>query len=1191
VLLEIPGVVGTAVTGLPDGRAGVMILAERTGLAGLPQTLDGVPVTVRVTGRIMALSDPTQRQRPAPAGFSVGHPAITAGTIGARVRDALGRVYILSNNHVLANSNGASIGDPQYQPGPFDGGTAADQIATLTDFQTIAFGGTSNNTMDAAIALSSTALLDNAVPSDDGYGMPNSTIFGDANGDGLFDDRNALLGLNVQKYGRTTRLTHGQITGVNATVTVCYEVSGFTCTKSARFVDQLIISPGTFSGGGDSGSLIVTDDANLNPVALLFAGSSTVTIGNRIDLVLNRFGVTIDGFAPPPPGPLTDVAVMSVNGPSTTLQGTTAGVTVTVKNVGNQDVSTFNVTLQDTTEHVMLGTRTVAGLVAGASATLSFDWTPAGIGDHHLVAHQSMADERAINDQRSVTIPVVPPVTDVAVTDFTTPPSVIVDHTVNIGVTIANVGNQNVAGSFTVTLRDSTAGVTLGTQTVTGFAPGASTMLIFSWNATGAALGTHRLVATHSLSDDDASNNRLATLVPVNPKPTDIATTDITAPRSVVQGDTAHVMVTVKNVGEVDVGASFAVVLTDGWDGVTVGTGTVAGLAVGATTTVDIAWNTVGAAVAGHTLFATQQLADDNSANNSIGISVGVTAPAPPGPPPPPPPPPPSPADLAVTGITAPARVTQGDVAPVTVTVQNVGGLDVTANFDVVLTDGYAGATIGTQAISGLGAGASTTRTFNWNTTGVALDGHTLFATQKLADNNSANNTVGIGVIVQAPPTTDVAVAGVSAPAAVIQGSTTAIGVTVQNVGGLNVSSSFDVVLTDATAGVTIGTQTIAGLAVGANTTRTFNWNTTSAALGSHALVATQSLTDANGANNQGSATVTVNAPSTDVAVTGLTAPGSVPKGSTATIGVTVQNVGGVNVSIFNVVLTDATAGVTIGTQTVTALAVSASATRSFSWNTASAELGSHTLVATQTLTDDNAANNSRSASVTVNPAPADLALVSITAPGQVTVGDTAPVVITVQNVGGQDVTANFDVVLTDGTAGNAVLGTQTIPGLIIGATATRTFNWNTAGAALNGHILTATQKLADANSSNNARAIVINVNGPSVHVGNLDGFATSAVDTWSANVRVTAHDSKHNPRNGVTVRGSWNSGPEVQCVTTDGDGVPGTCILTLSSIPNATRSAYFGMSGMTLAGYTYKLAANHDPDGSSNGYSIFVRH
>jgi subtilase family serine protease len=1187
-LLEIPGVVGTAVTGLPDGRASVLLLAERSGITDLPVALDGVPVTVRVTGRIMAFSDPKTRKRPAPLGYSVGHPNITAGTIGARVRDALGRVYILSNNHVLAHSNGATIGDAALQPGPIDGGTAADQIATLSDFQTLLFGGV-NNTMDAAIALSSVDVLDNAVPSDDGYGMPNSTIYGDANGDGLFDDPNALLGLNVQKYGRTTKLTHGQISGVNATVQVCYEVVEFVCTKIARFVNQLIISPAGFSNGGDSGSLIVTDDENLNPVALLFAGSATVTIGNRIDLVLNRFGVTIDGFAPPPPGPRTDLAVMSVNGPPSAMRDNTVPVTVIVKNVGNQDVSAFVVTLEDTTEHVTLGTPSVSGLAPGASTTLSFAWTPTTTGNHDLIARHNLVDDNATNNLRSSSIPVIVPVTDVAVTGFNTPPSVIVGHTVNIGVTVQNTGNLDVPGSFTVTLRDSTAGVTLGTQTVTGFATGAITTLVFSWNATDAALGLHRLVATHSLSDDDASNNRIATLIPVIPKPVDIAATDITAPRSVAQGDTAHVVVTVKNVGEVDVATTFAVVLTDGWEGATVGTGTVAGLAMGATATVEIAWHTAGAAVAGHTLFATQQLADDKPENNSIGISVQVTAPPPPGPPPPPPPPPPSPADLAVSGISAPARVNQGDVAPVTVTVQHVSGVAVTANFDVVLTDGYNGPIIGTQTIAGLAAGASATLTFNWNTTGVALDGHTLFATQKLTDNNAANNSMAIGVIIQAPPTTDIAVAAVSAPAVVTQGSTAVIAVTVQNVGGLNVGSNFDIVLTDVTAGVTIGTQTIAGLAIGANTTRSFNWSTATAALGGHTLVATHTLTDANAANNQGTATVTVNPPTTDVAVTSVTAPGSVQKGSTATIGVTVQNVGGLNVGSFNVVLTDATAGVTIGTQTVTALAINASATRSFSWNTGPAAVGSHTLVATQTLTDDNATNNTRSVAVTVNPAPADLAVTAVTAPGQVSVGDTAPVVVTVQNVGGQDVTASFDVVLTDGTAGNAVIGAQTIPGLALGASVTRTFNWNTTGAVIGGHILTATQKLADASAGNNARAVVVTVNPPSVHVGNLDGFATNAGSTWSANVRITAHDSRHNPVNGVTVRGSFNSGPELQCITSDVE-VAGTCVLTLAGLPITTLQAYFGMNGMTHAGSTYKPALNHDPDGSSNGFGFFVR-
>src|SRR5437773_6419056 len=465
-LLEIPGVIGTAVTVQPDGRPGMLLLLDRPGVTGLPLMLDGIPVTQRVTGMLMAFSDPTQRQRPAPMGFSVGHPAITAGTIGARVRDALGRVYILSNNHVLANSNGANLGDPEYQPGPFDGGTAADQIATLSDFQVISFAANGTNTIDAAIALSTTAVLDNATPADDGYSMPNSTIFGDANGDGLFDDRNALLGLNVQKYGRTTKLTRGQITGINATVTICYAVSGFTCTKTARYVDQLLISPGGFSGGGDSGSLIITDDANLNPVGLLFAGSSSVTIANRIDLVLNRFGVTIDGFAPPPPGPLTDLAVTGISGPSAVVQNTTGNVAVTVKNFGNQDIGSFDVTLQDTTEHVTVGTQTVGGLLAGAGTTLTFAWTPTTTGDHSLVASHSLTDDRPGNDRRSLTIAVSAPITDIALTGFTSAGAVTQGHVVNVGVTAATVGNQNVAGSFDVTLQDAADGVTIGTQTV-----------------------------------------------------------------------------------------------------------------------------------------------------------------------------------------------------------------------------------------------------------------------------------------------------------------------------------------------------------------------------------------------------------------------------------------------------------------------------------------------------------------------------------------------------------------------------------------------------------------------------------------------------------------------------------------------------------------------------------------------------
>ncbi|MFO7852023.1 MAG: PKD domain-containing protein [Bacteroidota bacterium] len=249
----------------------------------LPVSIDKVPVVPKATGMFKAYSDdPTAWfPRPVPIGVSTGHPDITAGTIGCRVKDGQGNVYALSNNHVYANVNEASIGDNVLQPGAYDGGSdPEDAIGTLYDFEEISFS--SDNTMDAAIALVTTSTLGTATPSS-GYGTPSSTIVG------------ASIGLKVQKYGRTTGHTFGEISELNVTVDVCYESRGpFRCVKSARFVDQITITPGTFSDGGDSGSLIVTDDANNNPVGLLFAGSSSHTIANPIGVVLQRFGVSID---------------------------------------------------------------------------------------------------------------------------------------------------------------------------------------------------------------------------------------------------------------------------------------------------------------------------------------------------------------------------------------------------------------------------------------------------------------------------------------------------------------------------------------------------------------------------------------------------------------------------------------------------------------------------------------------------------------------------------------------------------------------------------------------------------------------------------------------------------------------------------------------------------------------------------
>jgi len=298
-LLRIQGVVGTAV-GLADGGPVVKIFTEHPGIAGLPRNLDGVAVVVQVTGKIFALhhrpghsggpggggeEEPATTNRwPVPIGISTGNEGeCSAGTIGARVTDGTD-VFALSNNHVYALQNEAPLGSDVLQPGRYDTNCAIDPndvIGQLSYFESIVFNG-DDNYIDAAIAtvisISGQPAVGNSTPSD-GYGTPKT------------DPVSAAVGQAVQKYGRTTQLTKGTITGTNAILDVGYS------SGPARFKDQIIVqSTKPFLKSGDSGSLLVTDP-DRNPVGLLFAGnrSGKLAVANRIDLVLGAFGVSIDG--------------------------------------------------------------------------------------------------------------------------------------------------------------------------------------------------------------------------------------------------------------------------------------------------------------------------------------------------------------------------------------------------------------------------------------------------------------------------------------------------------------------------------------------------------------------------------------------------------------------------------------------------------------------------------------------------------------------------------------------------------------------------------------------------------------------------------------------------------------------------------------------------------------------------------
>ncbi|MDD1611734.1 MAG: hypothetical protein LUQ57_01190, partial [Methylococcaceae bacterium] len=75
---------------------------------------------VKLKAKLEAASFRKAVANPIVPGISIGHPSISAGTIGCVVYDALtGAPYRLSNWHVLNGSDGL-IGDPIVQPGAHD---------------------------------------------------------------------------------------------------------------------------------------------------------------------------------------------------------------------------------------------------------------------------------------------------------------------------------------------------------------------------------------------------------------------------------------------------------------------------------------------------------------------------------------------------------------------------------------------------------------------------------------------------------------------------------------------------------------------------------------------------------------------------------------------------------------------------------------------------------------------------------------------------------------------------------------------------------------------------------------------------------------------------------------------------------------------------------------------------------------
>lgn len=292
-LESLPHVVGTCigtkrVSGRETGARSLVVLVDRKVPTAQLAPDDRVPETVEVDGETLPTDvqevgdvtaqsavdvaarepDRDRRWRPAPAGVSVGHPDITAGTLGSPpLSTANGETVLLTNAHVAA-PDGAAAGDPLLQPGPADGGEDDDAIGELAEWSGIDPDGT--NESDSALVS-----VDPADVRDDVLGIGPLAGFDEAD---LDADRTYV------KSGRTTGVTRGGLRGRDARI----RVSGFA-DEPVVFEGVDVFGP--MSARGDSGSLIgYVDGDAFRATSLLFAGSDRVTLGIPLPAVRDEHG-------------------------------------------------------------------------------------------------------------------------------------------------------------------------------------------------------------------------------------------------------------------------------------------------------------------------------------------------------------------------------------------------------------------------------------------------------------------------------------------------------------------------------------------------------------------------------------------------------------------------------------------------------------------------------------------------------------------------------------------------------------------------------------------------------------------------------------------------------------------------------------------------------------------------------------
>ena len=248
-------------------------------LSALPNEVAGVRVLVHNTGKVsikpQAASSASNRgnifehkDRVACGSSCAPTAKPYAGTFGALVKKkGHAGLFALSNNHIFADCNHTPVGMPIYSPAGMDGrpspARAPGKICQHSEIVELRSGSpalVSRCHADIAIASVPDEDLVSSWQGDDleGYDTPTATI----------DPQRRL---KVKKFGRTTGLTHGIIEASIVEFDLPYRSENFSALVWFEGVWSVVSATSEpFALGGDSGSLVVTDDGR-GVVGMVFA--------------------------------------------------------------------------------------------------------------------------------------------------------------------------------------------------------------------------------------------------------------------------------------------------------------------------------------------------------------------------------------------------------------------------------------------------------------------------------------------------------------------------------------------------------------------------------------------------------------------------------------------------------------------------------------------------------------------------------------------------------------------------------------------------------------------------------------------------------------------------------------------------------------------------------------------------------